>query len=65
MRGAGAGNGNGTRIGERKGDRGRGKRRVSKEQLALAVRKDFNAAAVNELEVWSELVFVVRNGRGG
>lgn len=37
------------------------KRRVSKEQLALAVRKNFNAAAVNEIDVVVELVYKVRN----
>ena len=37
------------------------KRRISKEQLALAVRKNFNAAAVNEIDVVVELVYKVRN----
>jgi len=37
------------------------KRRTSKEQLALAVRKHFNAAAVNEIDVVVELVYKVRN----
>ena len=37
------------------------KRRISKEQLALAVRKNFNAAAVNEIDVVGELVYKVRN----
>lgn len=37
------------------------KRRVSKDQLALAVRKNFNGAAVNEIDVVVELVYKVRN----
>lgn len=37
------------------------KRKVSKEQLALTVRKNFNAAAVNEIDVMVELVYKVRN----
>ena len=37
------------------------KRRVSKEQLALAVRKNFNAAAVSEMDVMVELVYKVRS----
>lgn len=37
------------------------KRRVSKEQLALAVRKNFNGAAVNEIDVVVEMVYKVRN----
>ena len=37
------------------------KRRISKEQLALAVRKNFNAAAVSEIDVVVELVYKVRN----
>ena len=37
------------------------KRRVSKEQLALAVRKNFNGAAVSEIDVVVELVYKVRN----
>lgn len=37
------------------------KRRVSKEQLALAVRKHFNGAAVNEIDVVVELVYKIRN----
>jgi len=41
--------------------RKRDKRRVSKEQLALAVRKNFNGAAVNEIDVVVELVYKVRN----
>ncbi|PPJ49635.1 hypothetical protein CBER1_02170 [Cercospora berteroae] len=37
------------------------KRRVSKEQLALAVRKNFNGAAVNEMDVLAEMVYKVQN----
>lgn len=37
------------------------KRRISKEQLALAVRKNFNSAAVNEIDVVVDLVYKVRN----
>ena len=37
------------------------KRRVSKDQLALAVRKNFNAAAVSEIDVMVELVYKVRS----
>lgn len=37
------------------------KRRVSKEQLALAVRKNFNSAAVSEIDVVVELVYKVRH----
>lgn len=37
------------------------KRRVSKDQLALAVRKNFNGAAVSEIDVVVELVYKVRN----
>ena len=37
------------------------KRRISKEQLALAVRKHFNGAAVSEIDVVVELVYKVRN----
>jgi hypothetical protein len=41
------------------------KRRVSKEQLATNVRKHFNGAAVNEIDVVVELVYKSRNkGRG-
>ena len=36
-------------------------RRISREQLALAVRKNFNAAAVNEIDVVVDLVYKVRN----
>jgi Sin3 binding region of histone deacetylase complex subunit SAP30 len=36
-------------------------RRVPKEQLAMAVRKDFNAAAVNEAEVVTNFLYVVKN----
>jgi len=37
------------------------KRRVSKEQLALAVRKNFNSAAVSEIDVTVEMVYKVRH----
>jgi histone deacetylase complex subunit SAP30 len=37
------------------------KRRVSKEQLATNVRKHFNSAAVNEIDVVVELVYKSRN----
>ncbi|GAB7354249.1 hypothetical protein MBLNU459_g4784t3 [Dothideomycetes sp. NU459] len=37
------------------------KRKVSKEQLALAVRKNFNDAAVNEIDVMVDLLYKVRN----
>lgn len=37
------------------------KRRVSKDQLALAVRKNFNAAAVSEIDVMVELLYKVRS----
>lgn len=37
------------------------KRRVSKEQLATAVRKHFNGAAVSEIDVVVEMVYKVRN----
>lgn len=36
-------------------------RRISKENLALAVRKNFNGAAVNEIDVVVELVYKVRH----
>ena len=38
-----------------------GKRRVPKETLAMAVRKDFNAAAVNETDVVTSFLYSVRN----
>lgn len=41
--------------------RKRDQRRVSKDQLALAVRKNFNGAAVSEIDVVVELVYKVRN----
>lgn len=44
--------------------RKREKRRTSKEQLALAVRKHFNGAAVSEIDVVVELVYKVRNQGG-
>ena len=34
---------------------------MSKDQLALAVRKNFNAAAVSEIDVMVELVYKVRS----
>jgi transcription elongation factor Elf1 len=37
------------------------KRRVSKDQLAMNVRKHFNGAAVNEIDVVVELVYKSRN----
>jgi len=37
------------------------KRKVGKEQLALAVRKNFNAAAVSEVEVMVGLLYKVRH----
>lgn len=41
--------------------RKRDQRRISKDQLALAVRKNFNGAAVSEIDVVVELVYKVRN----
>lgn len=41
--------------------RKRDQRRVSKDQLALAVRKNFNNAALSEIDVVVELVYKVRN----
>ena len=35
--------------------------RVGKESLALAVRKDFNAQAVSEMEVVTGFLYAVRN----
>ena len=37
------------------------RRRVSKEQLTLAVRKDFNAAAVSEQEVVTSFLYSIHN----
>jgi hypothetical protein len=37
------------------------KRRVSKDNLALAVRKDFNAAGVSEQEVVTAFLYTVHN----
>lgn len=37
------------------------KRRVHKEQLALAVRKNFNALGVNETDVIVDLLYKVKN----
>lgn len=36
-------------------------RRVGKEHLALAVRKDFNAAMIHELEAITSFLYTVRN----
>jgi hypothetical protein len=41
--------------------RQRDKRRVPKDQLALAVRKHFNSAAVNEIDVVVEVIYRVKN----
>lgn len=41
--------------------RNKQKRKVAKEQLALAVRKNFNAAAVSEVEVMVGLLYKVRH----
>lgn len=41
--------------------RRKNKRKVAKEQLALAVRKNFNDAAVNEIDVMVDLLYKVRN----
>lgn len=41
--------------------RKRAQRKVSKDQLALAVRKNFNGAAVNEVNVMVDLLYKVRN----
>jgi hypothetical protein len=40
------------------------KRRISKEQLALAVRKHFNSAAVSEIDVVCESLYKVKE-KGG
>lgn len=37
------------------------RRRVSKEHLALAVRKDFNAAAAHEQEIVTAFLYSIRN----
>lgn len=37
------------------------RRRVSKERLLLAVKKDFNNASANELESVASFLYVVRN----
>ncbi|MCJ1380146.1 hypothetical protein MMC17_003249 [Xylographa soralifera] len=44
--------------------RAKDRRRVSKEQLALAVRKDFNAAGVIEQEVVTSFLYSVHNQSG-
>ena len=41
--------------------RAKDRRRVSKEHLALAVRKDFNAAGVIEQEVVTSFLYSVHN----
>jgi len=41
--------------------RSKDKRRVSKDHLALAVRKDFNAAGVSEQEVITTFLYSVHN----
>jgi len=41
--------------------RSKEKRRVSKDNLALAVRKDFNAAGVSEQEVITSFLYSVHN----
>lgn len=41
-------------------NRPKAKRRVQKEQLALSVRKNFNALAVNETEVIVDLLYKVK-----
>jgi histone deacetylase complex subunit SAP30 len=41
--------------------RRKAKRKVPKEQLAMAVRKNFNDAAVNEIDVMVDLLYKVRN----
>lgn len=37
------------------------KRRTSKDQLALAVRKHFNGMAVSEIDVVVEVIYRVKN----
>lgn len=41
--------------------RQKAKRRVSREQLATAVRKHFNSAAISELDVVVEMAYKIRN----
>lgn len=41
--------------------RRREQRKISKEQLAMAVRKDFNNAAVNEVNVAVDLLYKIRH----
>ncbi len=41
--------------------RPKGRRRVGKDQLALAVRKDFNAATVAEIEIITSFLYTVEN----
>lgn len=40
------------------------RRRVGKDQLALAVRKDFNAATATELELVTSFLYTVQNQGG-
>ena len=44
--------------------RHRDRRRVGKDQLALAVRKDFNAASISEVEVITNFLYTVHNQGG-
>ncbi|KAL8798312.1 MAG: hypothetical protein Q9182_006773, partial [Xanthomendoza sp. 2 TL-2023] len=39
----------------------RARRKISKEQLALAVKKDFNDAMVNELESITTFIYSIHN----
>ncbi|KAL9124193.1 MAG: hypothetical protein Q9217_006453, partial [Psora testacea] len=41
--------------------RHRDQRRISKEQLAAAVRKDFNAAIINEQEIVTSILYIIGN----
>jgi len=41
--------------------RRRAQRNISKDQLALAVRKNFNGAAVNEVNVMVDMLYKVRH----
>jgi hypothetical protein len=41
--------------------RPKSKRRVHKEQLAMAVRKSFNSLAVNETDVWVDWAYTVKH----
>jgi len=44
--------------------RKRQQRKVGKDQLALAVRKNFNSAAVNEVNVAVDLLYKIRHQGG-